>query len=66
LSEKVGARPSPQKASDDVQFTEPSERLRLAAAAMTASNLGIFEKSIRMRFRMIASLNVTPRTLLQL
>ena len=29
LSEKVGARPSPQKASEEIEFTDPSERLRL-------------------------------------
>jgi NTE family protein len=29
LSEKVGARPSPQCASDEIEFTDPSERLRL-------------------------------------
>ena len=26
LSENVGARPSPQWASDDIEFTDPSER----------------------------------------
>ena len=29
LSEKVGARPSPQCAAEEIEFTEPSERLRL-------------------------------------
>ena len=29
LSEKVGARPSPQCASEAIEFTDPSERLRL-------------------------------------
>ena len=29
LSEKVGARPRLQKASEEIEFTEPSERLRL-------------------------------------
>ena len=27
LSEKVGARPSPDQASDEIELTEPSERL---------------------------------------
>jgi hypothetical protein len=27
LSEKVGARPRPDQASDEIEFTEPSERL---------------------------------------
>ena len=29
LSEKVGARPSPQNSAEEIEFTEPSERLRL-------------------------------------